>query len=64
MVLAAGLFLGLIFGLSIPYLYSKVNNSSYNRASLDKIMKDLLGDFNIKDTLSDEVLIVAYDYNS
>ena len=27
-------------------------------------MQDLLGSYNIKDVLSDEILIVAYDYNS
>ena len=64
LVFGAGLFVGLFLGLFVPKLVNKVTHSAYNRASLDDIMKTLLGDFRIKETLSDEVLLVAYDYNS
>lgn len=63
-VFAFGLFVGSVLGFAIPWAVNKVTHSSYNRASLDNIMKTLLGDFKIKETLSDEVLLVAYDYNS
>ena len=38
--------------------------SRYNRAKLELLMKDKLGDAGIKDALTDELLVVAYDYNS
>lgn len=63
-VMAAGLLVGLVLGTTLPKLINKVTHSQYNRKGLDAIMKDLLGDHHIKDVLSDEVLIVAYDYNS
>jgi predicted acylesterase/phospholipase RssA len=63
-VLAIGLFIGLVLGIEIPKLANKLSHSSYSRDSLDNIMTTLLGDYNINESLSDEVLIVAYDYNS
>jgi patatin-like phospholipase/acyl hydrolase len=59
-----GLLLGLILGIYIPKGINMLTHSSYNRAGLDKIMTDLLGEYHIKDTLADDTLIVAYDYNS
>ena len=63
-VFGFGIFVGIVMGSFLPFLYTKLTNASYNRAGLDGIMKNLLGEYHIKDVLSDEVLIVAYDYNS
>jgi patatin-like phospholipase/acyl hydrolase len=41
-----------------------LNHSLYKRDLLEKIMKEYLGEVNIKDALTDELLVVAYDYNS
>ena len=60
----AACFLGLIVGLFIPPLINKLNHSLYKRDVLEKMMEEYLGGVNIKDALTDELLIVAYDYNS
>jgi hypothetical protein len=46
-VFGFGLIIGLIAGLFIPMLINKVTNSAYKRASLDNIMKELLGNYTI-----------------
>ena len=48
----------------IPSLIYKLAHSKYSRESLDNIMKELLGDFDIEEAITDELLVVAYDYNS
>ena len=63
-VFAIGLLIGFILGIEIPKWSSFLLNAKYSRGSLDQIMKDLLGAYNVKDALTDELLIVAYDYNS
>ena len=62
--MAIGCFIGLILGMTVPRGIHTLNNSKYSRASLDKIMKVLVGKHLISDALTDELLIVAYDYNS
>jgi len=39
-------------------------NSKYDRSGLDSIMTDYYGGKNVEDAITDEVLIVAYEYNS
>lgn len=56
--------LGMMLGKGLPAIFSTLNNSLYSRKDLDKIMSDMLGGYNIKDALTHELLIVAYDYNS
>lgn len=61
---AVGALVGIILGVKIPVLIHKLLNAKYSRKSLDKIMEVLVGKYRIDETLSDELLIVAYDYNS
>lgn len=63
-VLVFGIIVGMILGVNIPYLINKINHSLYSRKSLDNIMKTLLGDYKIDQALTDELMIVAYEYNS
>ena len=63
-VFVAFIFLGFLISEFIPALIYKLAHSKYSRASLDNIMQEYLGAANIKDVISDEVLVVAYDYNS
>lgn len=63
-VFVAFILFGFLIAQIIPALVYKLAHSKYSRASLDKIMVDYLGEANIKDAVSDEVLVVAYDYNS
>jgi len=62
-VMAAGIFLGIIICQSVYFLYFKICLSKYSRQSLDGIMKDLLGAHDFDDILSDELMIIAYNYN-
>ena len=59
-----GALLGLYLGFKLPGLAQMVLNSKYSRKSLDDIMLKLVGKSRIEDALSEEVLIVAYDYNT
>jgi len=56
--------LGFFIGLFVPGLINKLSHAKYNRDSLENVMKTLLGDFKISQTITDELLITAYDYNS
>jgi hypothetical protein len=64
LVVCAFLLFGYLLGNGIPSIINKLSKASYDRASLENIMKNLLGDYYITDALSDELLIVAFDYNS
>lgn len=64
LMLWLGITLGLILGYKVPFYYNKLANPSYIRGGLDEKMSEILGETHIKDVLSDEVLIVAYDYNN
>jgi patatin-like phospholipase/acyl hydrolase len=62
--LTFGIFIGVVFGKYIPQSLNTINHSLYSRASLDNIMRKLLGNFTVSQVLTDELLVVAYDYNS
>jgi predicted acylesterase/phospholipase RssA len=61
---ALGIFIGFILGIEIPKITNFLFNAKYDRSSLDKLMKDYLGKSTIDQVLSNEVLIVSYEYNS
>ena len=63
-VLIFGTIVGLLIGAYVPSLVNMLLNSLYSRKQLDKIMKDLLGDYKISEALTDEIMITAYEYNS
>lgn len=56
--------IGSILGLAIPGIYKILNNSLYERAAIEKLMDELIGKKNVSAAMPDELLIVAYDYNS
>lgn len=58
------IFLGIIISYGVPALIHKLSSARYNRLKLEKLMEECLGEANITDAITDEVLIVAYDYNS
>ena len=62
--MAIGCILGLIIGTTVPGAIHTLLNAKYSRHSLDNIMRKLVGKYRISDALTDELLIVAYDYNS
>mmetsp|Transcript_31207 Transcript_31207/g.47790 ORF Transcript_31207/g.47790 Transcript_31207/m.47790 type:complete len:84 (-) Transcript_31207:623-874(-) len=59
-----GLLIGACLGLGVPTIYSFMTNSLYDRNAIEGLMKELIGERNISEALFDEILIVAYEYNS
>lgn len=56
--------LGVLGWFLIPYIYS-FTHSSYDRRGIEQICDEIFGnDTNIKDALTEEVMIVAYEYNT
>ena len=55
---------GAIFGYFFPFIINMLSNSLYDRTNIEKIMVEFLGDSYFGDALTDELLVVAYDYNS
>ena len=62
--LAGYVVAGLIVAIIVQKVYAKLSKPKYNRSSLENIMKERLGAYNISETMADELLITAYDYNS
>jgi patatin-like phospholipase/acyl hydrolase len=56
--------LGYYLGTKLPAAYVKLTHADYNRYYLDNSMNATFGEFKISEVISDEMLIVAYDYNS
>ena len=59
-----GIVIGIFFGVEIPKVTNMVGSSKYSRNSLDNVMKTLLGEYKFSDALTQELLVVAYEYNS
>lgn len=49
---------------SIPSVLGNLFGATYDRHKLDKLMKDRLSAAKFDNILTDEILIVSYDYNS
>jgi hypothetical protein len=62
MIVVAGLFSVAAY-YSIPYIKIALS-SSYDRKGIESICKNKFGDANINEALSDEVVIVSFEYNS
>ena len=58
-----GFMVGSLVGYTFPQGINLMNNSLYKRESLEQIMEDYLGYANVKDAMTDELLVVAYNYN-
>jgi hypothetical protein len=63
-VFGIGIVLGIFFGIEIPKVTNMLGASKYSRKSLDNVMKTLLGEYKFSDALTQELLVVAYEYNS
>ncbi len=59
-----GIIIGLIFGISIPKIYNFMTNSLYDRSHIDGLMFDLVGKRRVREGLTDEMLIISYEYNT
>jgi hypothetical protein len=62
MLIGTALFAGLGFYL-MPKLYA-LTHSSYDRKGIESICERMFGNVNIDDALTDEVMIVSFEYNS
>lgn len=59
-----GVFIFVILGyLLIPVFYS-LTHSHYDRNGIEKVCNEMFGDTSIMDALTEEVMIVSYDYNN
>ena len=59
-----GVLLGVILGFGVPTIWNKLGNALYDRSAITNLMNELIGVYHVKDAITDEVCIVAYDYNS
>ena len=59
-----GLIIGVFLGVTVPIVYRAFTNSLYDRRSLEGLMDEMIGDRNISDAMFNEILLVAYEYNS
>ena len=59
-----GVLIGTILGLGVPGLYKILSNSLYDRKAIEGLMDELIGQKNVSQAMPDELLIVAFDYNS
>jgi len=57
-------FIGLTLGYEVPKITNMLTSSKYSRKNLDIMMKKLLGEFGFDEALTQELLVVAYEYNS
>ena len=62
MVFSAAFF-GAITYIAIPTL-KQAFSANYNRSGIESICKDKFGDTNIMDALTDEVVIVSFEFNT
>jgi hypothetical protein len=54
---------GFFIGGFLPWVTNLLGNSLYDRKNIDKIMMDYLGSERFENVLTDELLVVAYEYN-
>mgnify|MGYP006083885917 FL=1 len=59
-----GVFIGCLLGLGVPTISSMLSSSLYDRKAIEGLMDDLIGQKNISSAMQDELLVVAFDYNS
>ena len=59
-----GIFIGLVLGIALPKVYQFFTNSLYDRSQMETLMAKLIGGRNVSESIFDELLIVAYEYNS
>ena len=55
--------LGFFIGGFLPWITNLLSNSLYDRKNIDKIMMDYLGAEKFDNILTDELLVVAFEYN-
>lgn len=58
------MLIGSILGIGVPGIFNALKNSLYDRVAIEGLMDELIGAKNISSAMPDELLIVAYDYNS
>lgn len=58
------LLIGLLIANILPGTLNFLFGARYNRYKLELLMFEKLGAAGIQDILTDEILVVAYDYNS
>lgn len=55
---------GSILLMSLTNVYTFATNSLYDRSSIEELMRQLIGKRNITEIITDELIVVTYEYNS
>ena len=63
-VVAVGLLLALVLGIKLPPVWFMATHSKYRREGVEAVMQAKIGGKNFDQILTDELLVVAYDYNN
>ena len=58
-----GIFLFAGLGIYLIPVVSGLFSSKYNRSGIERICNEMFGNVKVNDILTDEVLIVSYEYN-
>lgn len=58
-----GFIIGIFVGMFSVAFSKKFFIAQYDRHGVDKVMKELIGDKGFESIISDELLVVSYDYN-
>lgn len=63
-ICGVGVLIGGILGWTLPKITTVLTRSVFDRSGLDRLTKELLPGAMVDDSVTDEVLVCAYDYNS
>lgn len=63
-IFAVGLVIGALLGYGVPKLELMLDSSKFSRGSLDKIMYGYFGAKKFPDMLTNELMVISYEYNS
>jgi len=57
------MIIGGLLGYFLPIFIFDVTTPDYDRSYFDKEMENMFGDVQVKDTLTNDVMLVAFSYN-
>lgn len=58
------MIIGTIFLKGFTIMITMATNSLYDREAIESLMRDMIGRRNITEIITDELMVVTYEYNS
>lgn len=58
------IIVGTLFMIGFSTMITFATNSLYNREAIESLMRDMIGRRNITEIITDELMVVTYEYNS